>query len=215
MDDDADGASPPCFAHHLVDGHPVDPDTARDVARFRHAQRARLMAARDLPPEDRNRAMAMLADGLDRLIAPGPGTSVASYWPIRGEPDLRPWMIAASAAGTRILLPVVVSRQQALEFRVWSPQCRMVRDVANIPVPAEGQIAQPDVVLTPLVGIDDAFHRLGNGDGSYDRTLARLDPRPRIIGIGFANCALPTIFPMPWDVPMDEVLLSDGQHLRR
>ncbi len=29
------GGTEPCFAHQLVDGHPVDPETARDVARPR------------------------------------------------------------------------------------------------------------------------------------------------------------------------------------
>ena len=41
MEDDTGGGASPCFAHLLVDGHPVDAGTARDVARFRRAERAR------------------------------------------------------------------------------------------------------------------------------------------------------------------------------
>ena len=69
---------------------------------------------------------------------------------------------------------------------------------------------RPDIVVAPLVGVDKALYRLGNGGGYYDRTLAALDPRPRVVGVGFAGCLMPTIFPMSWDVPMDTVLLSDG-----
>ncbi len=215
MEDEADRDSAPCFAHLLVDGHPVDPDTARDVARFRRAERTRLVAARALSSADREEATAALVDGLGKVVAPRPGMTIAAYWPIRGEPDLRSWMTAADAAGARVVLPVVVEEHAPLEFRTWSPDCRMTRGVWNIMVPAEGEARRPDLVIAPLVGVDEALYRLGNGGGYYDRTLARIDPPPRRIGVGFAGCLLPTIFPMPWDVPMDEVLLSDGTRRTR
>lgn len=215
MDDDIDGGSAPCFAHHLVDGHPIDPETARDVARFRRSQRARLVAARALPSEERERATTALADGLARIVTPEVGVNIAVFWPIRGEPDLRPWMERAHASGAQVLLPVVVEVHEPVEFQVWSPGCRMTRGFWNIPVPAEGETAVPEIVIAPLVGFDEDLYRLGNGGGYYDRTLVRLQPRPRIIGVGFSGCLLPTIYPMPWDIPMSEVLLSDGTHLKR
>lgn len=214
-DEDADRGSEPCFAHLLVDGHPVDPETARDVARFRRAERARLISARALSSVDRRHATATLIDELRKAVRPRPGVTVAAYWPIRGEPDIRPWMISAHEAGAKVLLPVVGEPESALEFRVWTPGCRMVRGVWNIHVPADGAICVPNVVIVPLVGVDEDLYRLGNGGGYYDRTLAWIDPHPRCIGVGFAGCLLATIYPMPWDVPMDEVILSDGTHLKR
>ncbi|PJE33686.1 5-formyltetrahydrofolate cyclo-ligase family protein [Pseudooceanicola marinus] len=212
-DKEADGGSDPCFAHLLVDGHPVDPEAARDVARFRRAERARLIAARALSAEERRRATANLITELANLIAPAAGMTVAVYWPIRGEPDLRSWMHTAYAAGARILLPVIIDENAPLEFRTWSPDCRMTRGFWNIPVPTDGEVARPDTVIAPLVGVDEALYRLGNGGGYYDRTLAHLEPRARAIGVGFAGCLLPTIYPLPWDVPMDEVVLSDGTRI--
>lgn len=215
MEDDVTGGAPACFAHLLVDGHLVDPETARDVARFRWAERARLVAARALPTEDRERATARLIDGLERIVPLDAATTVATYWPIRGEPDLRLWMRKAHEAGSEVLLPVVIERDAPLEFHTWSPECQMVRGIWNIPVPAAGEPRTPDIVIVPLVGGDTTLHRLGNGGGYYDRTLARFEKKPRIVGIGFSGCVLPTIYPMPWDVPMDEILLSDGTHLTR
>ncbi|PHP26297.1 5-formyltetrahydrofolate cyclo-ligase [Limimaricola cinnabarinus] len=215
MEDDTGGGSSPCYAHLLVDGHPVDAGTARDVARFRRAERARLLAARTMPSHERERATAGLIEGLDRIVAPKPGVTIAAYWPIRGEPDLRPWMAKAHAAGAGILLPVVVDKTLPLEFCAWSPGCPMTRGIWNIPVPVNGGARVPDIVIAPLVGIDRDLYRLGNGGGYYDRTLARLHPQPRIVGLGFAGCDLPSIYPMPWDVPMDEVILSDGTHSKR
>ena len=215
MESEYESGDAPCFGPLLVDGHPVDPDTARDVARFRRAERARLVTARALPSEEREEATAALIDGLDRIVALEQGMTVAAYWPIRGEPDLRPWMQRVHDVGAHVLLPVVIEEHTPLEFRTWSPDSRMVRGVWNILVPAHGAPRRPDVVIAPLVGVDKALYRLGNGGGYYDCSLIRMDPKPRIIGVGFSGCSLPTIYPMPWDVPMDDVLLSDGTHLTR
>ena len=214
-DDAADGGSPPCFAHLLVDGHPVDVETVRDVARFRRAERSRLIAVRGLSAVARKEQTVALIEALHDVVVPRPGLKIAVYWPIRGEPDLRGWMSQAHAAGAQILLPVVVEERAPLVFRSWSPDCRMERGFWNILVPADGETVQPDTVIAPFVGVDENCFRLGNGGGYYDRTLAHIYPRPRLVGTGFSNCRMKTIFPMPWDIPMDVAMLSDGSRLQR
>ncbi len=209
MSDEDRGGDPPCFADSIVDGHAVDPDTWRDVARFRRAERARLVEARRMPMAERAAATEALVRKLGEVVVPRPGLRIAAYWPIRGEPDLRGWMAEADAAGARVLLPVVVARGAPLVFRRWTPGCAMARGTWNIPVPSEGEPLVPEVVIAPLVGVDATGHRLGNGGGYYDRTLAALAPRPRTVGVGFGHCRVGTIFPMPWDIPMDEVVLAD------
>ncbi len=210
-ENDDTGGSDPCMAHLLIDGHPVDPATMRDVGRFRTSERARLMdARRRISTQKRATMTTKLSETLDTLVAPRPNMRIAAYWPIRGEPDLRDWMTRAHGAGASVLLPVVIEKKAPLVFRLWSPEGAMERGVWNIPVPADGIEMIPDTVISPLVGVDEACFRLGNGGGYYDRTLARLDPLPKLIGVGFADCVIPTIFPMPWDIPMDEVVLANG-----
>ncbi|WP_299560236.1 5-formyltetrahydrofolate cyclo-ligase [uncultured Sulfitobacter sp.] len=199
------------MAHLLIDGQPVDPQTMKDVSRFRVSERARLMELRRrLSTPERAAMTAKLTATLDTLVAPRENMRVAVYWPIRGEPDLRGWMARAHSAGATVLLPVVVEKNAPLIFRVWSPDCEMARGLWNIPVPVDGRETQPDVVISPLLGVDEACFRLGNGGGYYDRTLARLDPLPKVIGVGFPDCVMPTVFPMPWDIPMHSVVLADG-----
>jgi 5-formyltetrahydrofolate cyclo-ligase len=65
----------------------------------------------------------------------------------------------------------------------------------NIPVPARRDVLQPDLVLAPLVALDQANYRIGYGGGYLDRTLASLQPRPIAIGICYDLSALETIFP--------------------
>lgn len=215
-EDDEEGGSDPCMAHLLIDGHPVDPATARDVARFRAGERARLMKARrSISTPERAAMTTRLCETVEMLVAPQPDMRIAVYWPIRGEPDLRRWMTKAHEAGASVLLPVVVDKNAPLIFRVWSPDCVMERGVWNIPVPMDDVKMVPDIVISPLLGVDEACFRLGYGGGYYDRTLARFDPLPKMIGVGFADCAISTIFPMPWDIPMDSIVLADGSIRQR
>jgi 5-formyltetrahydrofolate cyclo-ligase len=214
--DEAGGyASPPCFAHELdigPDGYStVDPLQARDVARWRKAERERLIAARLAVSADARRDVAeAVAATLDELVDPASGMAVSLYWPFRGELDLRGWMALAAERGARVALPVVEAKGRPLSFREWRPGCRMERGVWNIPVPSDGAPVTPDVVIAPLVGFDPGCYRLGYGGGFYDRTLAALSPRPRAIGVGHPVAAIPTIYPQPHDVPMDAIVTGTG-----
>ena len=82
---------------------------------------------------------------------PVSGRIVSSYWPFRGEPDLRNWAIKVIEQGGRIALPVVLRKAEPLEFRVWQPGDPLERGVWNILVPSRGPAVLPDVVIAPVV----------------------------------------------------------------
>ena len=217
-DDEAAGGTSPCFLHELgPDGVPrVDATQARDVARWRKAERERLIAARmALDAEYRAVQTRAIEAQLDRQIQSISGAVVSVYWPIRAEPDLRPWMRAASERGVRIVLPVAVALAQPLTFREWRPGAPMARGLWNIPFPAEGAEVVPNVVIAPVVGFDAQCFRLGYGGGFFDRTLAAMLERPLALGVGYPDAALPTIFPQPHDVPMDRILAGTSPPLCR
>ena len=213
-------ASPPCYAHELELGEAgyvaIDPQSAQDVARWRKAKRAELIAARlALSAGDRKGLSAEIAVELDRMIEPAKDTLVSLYWPFRGEIDLRPWMRALVKRGGRVALPLVVAKAQPLRFREWTPGCRLEQGVWNIPFPAQGPDVTPHVVIAPLVGYDPECYRLGYGGGFFDRTLAALSPRPRVIGVGHGVGALRSIYPQPHDIPMDVIVTGTGQVMER
>jgi 5,10-methenyltetrahydrofolate synthetase len=218
-------ASPPCFAHEVdpayFDPLGVDPQQAADVARWRRAERKRLLAERAaLPVAAREEIAAALAAGLEALLAellgPIAGLVISAYWPIKSEPDLRGWLGRLHAAGAVTALPVVETRAAPLVFRRWRPGARMTRGHWNIPVPPEDAgIVKPEITLAPLVGWDGEGYRLGYGGGYFDRTLAALSPRPFVIGVGFDGARLATIHPQPHDVPMDAIVTESGLRMVR
>ena len=178
-----------------------------EVMRWRRRERHRLIDERlALSATDRRARTALMAERLDGLLGDVRGMTVAVYWPFRGEPSLREWMQRIHARGATCALPVVVEPRTALVFRVWWPGASMVRGFWNIPVPADGPDVEPDVVVAPVLGFDPAGYRLGYGGGYYDRTLAAMGVRPLVVGVGLASAALPTIHPLPHDVPMDAIV---------
>ncbi|MCL4676856.1 MAG: 5-formyltetrahydrofolate cyclo-ligase, partial [Pararhodobacter sp.] len=107
-------ASPPCFLHELEpDFRPAETAAWRDVARWRKAERERLIAARlAISAETRASFAGKIAAGLDAAIGDIGGGTVSLYWPFRGEPDLRPWLASVVARGGMAALPVVVEHVQ-------------------------------------------------------------------------------------------------------
>ena len=206
-------ASPPCFMHELEPGfcaETVRLDAWADVARWRKAERARLIDERLLAdPNTRKARSERIAAELDLAIGKVSGRSVSVYWPFRGEPDLRNWAVRVIARGGRIALPVVIKKAWPLEFRAWSPGDPLERGVWNILVPANGPAILPDVVIAPVVGFDDANYRLGYGGGFFDRTLAAMPKRPLVVGVGFAGSRIPTIYPQPHDIAMDVIVTDE------
>jgi 5-formyltetrahydrofolate cyclo-ligase len=212
------GGEPPCFLHELgPNGVPgLDPRQARDVARWRKAERDRLIGARlGLSADHRAAQTLAIAGDLSPLIPTAPGTMISVYWPIKAEPDLRPWMHAMWKREVRIALPVAIAMGQPLMFREWRPNARMTRGLWKIPYPADGAEVVPSVVLAPVVGFDKDCFRLGYGGGFFDRTLARFTEKPLVIGVGYPGALIPTIFPQPHDIPMDWVVTGATPPLRR
>lgn len=198
----------------------VDPGQARDVARWRRAERARLAGLREgLGQAGRAQVSDRVAGHLGRVLTEGDverGCVLSGYWPIKGEPDLRPVLADLHRAGVTIALPVVETPAAPLIFRRWTPETKLAHGEWSIPVPPpEADLLLPDIALAPCLGWTDDCYRLGWGGGYFDRTLAALTPRPITIGIALSAARLPTIYPQPHDIPLDLILTEDGVAARR
>lgn len=139
------------------------------------------------------------------------GDVVAAYWRIRDELDCQPILVRLMDSYQPVVLPVVMGAGLPLELRVWEQGASLYEAGFGTLAPAEAAPqAEPDVVLMPLLGFDAKGTRLGYGGGYYDRTLARLRKRPRLVGLAFAAQELKDIPRAEHDMPLDAVITEAG-----
>ena len=126
--------------------------------------------------------------------------TIALYWPIQDELDLRSALVdwSKNAPERRLTLPFA-RPDKHLDFYEWRDGDRLIPSAHNVPEPdpsrADRPALQPDCILIPCVGWSSAtvngkthYWRLGYGGGYFDRTLADLrkkTPKLICIGIGF------------------------------
>ncbi len=137
-----------------------------------------------------------------------PGCVVAGFWPLPGEIDLRPLLLALHRRGQPLALPCTPPRGQPLSFHRWSPGDPLLPGRFGTAHPA-GPAVTPEVVLTPLLAFDAAGNRLGYGGGYYDRTLAAM-PGALAIGCAFAAQQAACVPAGPTDVRLAVIATERG-----
>ncbi|MFL6108845.1 MAG: 5-formyltetrahydrofolate cyclo-ligase [Marmoricola sp.] len=143
------------------------------------ALRDQLVTARGRLP------LAVLADRArlvsDRLLASEEvrrAATVAAYVSVGREPGTGVLLDALSAAGKRVVLPLL-QPDDDLDWAVYAgPQSlasarRGLLEPVGEPLGPEA-VATADVVIVPGLAVDRAGLRLGRGGGSYDRALGRV-----------------------------------------
>ena len=186
-----------------------------ELKRWRSAERARLVAAREALGREKLESCRL---HIDRHLEQGfPALSrgtLAFCWPIRGEYDARHLARTLRERGALTALPVVVAPRTPLVFREWHPGVALAEGPLAIPYPVESRELLPDHVLLPMNGWDERGYRLGYGAGYFDRTLAALQRRPLVIGVSYEIARMPTIDPQSWDIPVDWVVTERGVYQR-
>ena len=182
---------------------------------WRKTTRERLIAARLTLDAATLSAFRVAIDRHIERAFPGlAGARLAFCWPIQNEYDARHIARRLRDRGARTALPVVVARAAPLAFRTWYPGVALTRGPLGIPYPAHSPDVRPNAVLLPVNGWDAAGYRLGYGGGYFDRTLAAMAHTPTVIGVGYECARIETIYPQPWDVPLDYLVTERGVYRR-
>ncbi len=142
------------------------------------------------------------------------GQSVAGFWPIKDEIDVRPLMKALSGAGQTVCLPRMVRKAHPLEFRKYEPGDALKSGPYGTAEPHKSApLVTPDIILLPLLAFTPEGARLGYGGGFYDRTLARLRAasedtgRPVFAcGVAFDSQEVPNVPTDSYDQHLDAIL---------
>lgn len=164
--------------------HPPSPQDA--VAAQKIALRDRLLTGRRrlTLPELRAAADA-LAGHLLAAVEVRRAATLACYVSVGSEPGTGPLLEALSAAGRRVVLPVLLPDGD-LDWAAYDgtlvPASRGLLEPAGRRLGVDA-VATADAVFVPGLAVDPTGMRLGRGGGSYDRALAR-------VPVGTFTCVL-------------------------
>ncbi len=192
-----------------------------EKAGLRKILRARRRA---LPAALHLRLSVRAARAIARLPRFAAGARVAVYLPFDGEADTASLAAAARRRGVRLFVPVVADvRHRRIRFHPLAGTLR--RGAYGISVPRrQSRPVDPrwlDLIVVPLVGVDERGRRLGMGAGYYDRAMAYRRARrcwrgPRLIGLAFDCQRVESISAQPWDLGLDLLATETGlRHFRR
>lgn len=148
--------------------------------------------------------------GLDRA-----GLEMALVRQITENVELAGMVAGYAAIGSEINVlpdvPLVYPRVAGRALPLTFHRCdcaELVPGAFHIPEPPhDAEQVDPDILLVPLLAVDNAGNRIGYGAGHYDRTLQTLRARRAVIAIGCAwdMQLVESLPPAPWDEPLDAV----------
>ncbi|HVT54717.1 MAG TPA: 5-formyltetrahydrofolate cyclo-ligase [Xanthobacteraceae bacterium] len=157
-----------------------------DIAETKRSLRNQALARRDqLDADYRQRA----AEAIAQLPFPVPvpkGTIVSGFFPMKTELSLLPLMRALEKNGAQIALPRIIGRGNPLSMRAWKFGDPLLPGQWGIREPApDAPEVDPDILLVPFAAFDRRGYRVGYGAGYYDRTIAGLKAKKKVVTIGF------------------------------
>ena len=165
--------------------------------------RAALIAARGRRPQpaldDAARRLRGLVLDLPEVAALAPGTLVAAYAELPGEPPTRAVRTALRERGVRVVLPVLLPDGDLDWVAEEAPDVRLGR----------AAVAAAGVALVPGLAVGADGTRLGRGGGSYDRVLARLRGVP-VVCLLWPEEVLDAVPAEPHDRRVDAVVTPEG-----
>lgn len=185
----------------------------QSIATRKKQLREQALARRDaLSPDYRQRAAETLAEAPFPVEVPK-GAIVAGFFPMKTEISPLPLMRKLAAGGALLALPRIRGRGHPLSMRAWSFGAALVPGQWGIrePAPDAPEVA-PDILIVPFAAYDRSGYRVGYGAGYYDRTIATLQAKKKVVTVGF-GCVAQEIEACPveeHDKQLDFIVTEQG-----
>ncbi|MBY0501832.1 MAG: 5-formyltetrahydrofolate cyclo-ligase [Alphaproteobacteria bacterium] len=136
-----------------------------------------------------------------------PLTVIGGYWPIGSELDIRPLLHKLAETDYLCALPSITPG--GLVFRLWTPSTYLEKGAFDIcEPPLTLPQVFPTVLLVPLLAYDKGGHRLGYGQGHYDRYLH--EHKAITIGVGFKDQEIEMVPRQSHDFALQYILTDEG-----
>lgn len=169
-----------------------------------------------IPAAQRRRCARHAARRLLRWRSLNRARHIAVYLSVRSELSTAPLIAQLLRRGHRLWAPVTGSDAR-MRFAPLHAHTSLRRGALGLPQVARARPLRTarglDLILVPLLGFDAQGRRLGNGGGYYDRALAGMRGRSKLVGHAFAAQEVAEVPGEPWDVRLGAVVTERG--LRR
>lgn len=128
------------------------------------------------------------------------------YWPIRNEIDIVP-IARVNCNSFQWVLPKI--KQSHMGFYDWNSEEKLLVDDFGVPSPSFGKEIVPDVIFVPCLAMDYHGHRLGYGQGWYDRYLCQY-PSIYTVGIVASEFLYPSLPSEKHDIVLNALVTENG-----
>lgn len=139
------------------------------------------------------------------------------YLPIEkfNEPDILPFVDYLREYHKNIKLVISKSNfeSHAMENYIWEDDSVLQLNKWGILEPTQGELIHSnliDIVLVPLLVVDEKGNRVGYGKGFYDRFLSDCSAQIKKIGISYFEPVTEIDDVGEWDVPLDCLVTGYG-----
>src|SRR3989344_2527644 len=167
------------------------------------------------PERQRHAESSTVCREIHKIIPNDPALSIAAYYPLKDEVDLRPLFEELLKRGVKIYLPCFEDKH--FFFRLMDSTENLRPGEFKIPEPTkDAPILDPatsDIALIPGRAFTHEGYRLGRGNGGYDLWITeqrKKNPKTKIYGVAL-ECQILTEIPMePHDEKVDGVITARG-----
>jgi 5-formyltetrahydrofolate cyclo-ligase len=123
---------------------------------------------------------------------------VSLFLPIERTFEINTYKIweKATSFDAEVAVPKVNRKTEEIKHLLFETEDQLEISSWGIPEPSKGRVIAAehfDIVLVPLLALDQKGNRVGYGKGYYDRFLAKCSPRCRFIGLSHFDELEPTI----------------------
>ncbi|MBV8679690.1 MAG: 5-formyltetrahydrofolate cyclo-ligase [Aquitalea sp.] len=171
-----------------------------------------------LPPAYRAQAMRAVARHASRLLRRG--QRIGGYLAAGSELDIEILLSTALQRGASVWLPQIPTRGRRMWFSRLTASGHWYRHPRYGIVEFDGPCLRAeklDVLLLPLLAVDEEGYRMGQGGGFYDSSLAfrhrhALFGKPLLVGVAYDCQRVAAVPREAWDVRLDYLLTESGLH---
>ncbi len=180
-----------------------------ESAKLKTELRSTLRAAR-VAREHSNDYSTRLSQALGQLVIDLNVSTVAAYFPIEGEPDIREFLEWALKNGVNVMLPSVRSSDLHWVYFDGSTEFGELGFEEAAGKPAK--LTDAALIYVPALAVDLKGNRLGKGKGYYDRALAQVfaggKKRAKVVAVVFDAEVLLQVPTEAHDHPVDAAITA-------